>query len=337
MNDQLPMLNPPISEAMSSVISSPGSAAGAKPSDLPESPALDLFGQPLSPASHSAQPANNSASKMSVISGPSSSTSLKSAALTLSLGNKLRERLDSIGSMEYDQTWKLRTTQSGLQYWEHTASARRTKECDSTGWRTPQATDGMRGVEENPKLRSAKAGTGSLNNEAALTHWPTPKAQDAKTTWSPGKKRCSQELTRTVQVVTPWASPSARDWKDSPGMSTTGINPDGSERSRLDQLPRQAMLAPWPSPTNSMVTEQDLAQAATAGNGKSRKQYADSGIMPSGSIALTEKRGALNPAFSLWLMGYRDAWASCGEQAMLLCRKLPRNSLKPSSKSKGSK
>lgn len=32
-------------------------------------------------------------------------------------------------------------------------------------------------------------------------------------------------------------------------MATTGINPDGSERSRLDQLPRQAALAGWPTCT----------------------------------------------------------------------------------------
>ncbi len=46
-----------------------------------------------------------------------------------------------------------------------------------------------------------------------------------------------------------WPTCSARDWKDSPGMATTGVNPDGSERSRLDQLPRVAALAaPWATP-----------------------------------------------------------------------------------------
>ena len=40
-------------------------------------------------------------------------------------------------------------------------------------------------------------------------------------------------------------TPSARDWKDTPGMATT--RPDG--RSRLDQLPRQATLAGWPTST----------------------------------------------------------------------------------------
>ena len=46
---------------------------------------------------------------------------------------------------------------------------------------------------------------------------------------------------------TGWVTPSARDWKDTPGMATT--RPDG--RSRLDQLPRQARqatLAGWPTP-----------------------------------------------------------------------------------------
>jgi len=31
-------------------------------------------------------------------------------------------------------------------------------------------------------------------------------------------------------------------------MAETGTNPDGTERSRLDQLPRQANLAGWPTP-----------------------------------------------------------------------------------------
>ena len=46
---------------------------------------------------------------------------------------------------------------------------------------------------------------------------------------------------------TGWVTPSARDWKDTPGMATE--RPDG--RSRLDQLPRQAALAGWPTPKAS--------------------------------------------------------------------------------------
>ena len=49
----------------------------------------------------------------------------------------------------------------------------------------------------------------------------------------------------TEASASPWVTPSARDWKDTPGMATE--REDG--RSRLDQLPRQANLAAWPSPT----------------------------------------------------------------------------------------
>lgn len=45
-----------------------------------------------------------------------------------------------------------------------------------------------------------------------------------------------------------WSTASARDHKDTAGMAETGINPDGSERSRTDQLPRQAALAGWGTP-----------------------------------------------------------------------------------------
>ncbi len=59
----------------------------------------------------------------------------------------------------------------------------------------------------------------------------------------------TSETATTGLPVSPRATPSARDWKDSTGMATTATNPDGSERSRLDQLPRQAALAGWPTCT----------------------------------------------------------------------------------------
>lgn len=58
-----------------------------------------------------------------------------------------------------------------------------------------------------------------------------------------GSVRRTSETGRTGCVT-----PAARDWKDSPGMTAQR---DGSER--LDQLPRQAFLAGWPTPSSTIV------------------------------------------------------------------------------------
>ena len=108
----------------------------------------------------------------------------------------------------------------------------------------------------------------SLN--AAPANWSTPRASDGEK-GGPNQSfgAGGQPLPSQMHQAT-WVTPSARDWKDTPGMAQ-----QAGDRSRLDQLPRQ--------------------MAATTG------------AMPTGSSATTGKRGARlvpNPVFAMWLMGF---------------------------------
>ena len=209
------MSEQPTLPGFDSATSSRAFPAGPAPSDSPAGRTTDQSGRAVARASRSRAPGREKESATSGTCGRRSETSsgnstrrrsseskshpqklseasLRLLSLSRFRGVTLGVRTDlptgscdlrdcitiADGSMEFAQTWRRSVTPSGLWYWEHTASARRTSGSGCTGWPT-----------------------------------------------------CS-----------------ARDWKDTPGMSETGINPDGTERTRLDQLPRVAALASWPTP-----------------------------------------------------------------------------------------
>lgn len=132
------------------------------------------------------------------------------------------------------------------------------------GWTTPQAHDTHpRGVgnRNNPN-----GGQACLAWDAKTVGWATPRAEDSEST--DPHRGAADTLSSQVRLAG-WASPSSRDFKDTPGMATTGTNPDGSQRKRQDQLPRQAH-----------------------------------GISSTSPDAPMESRGVLNAAHSRWLMGF---------------------------------
>ena len=137
----------------------------------------------------------------------------------------------------------------------------------------------MSHVAQLATVPTPMAGSAAGNNDYSrkiveLATTPSPMARDYRSVT--GREHEQRDhATQNLNVVASLAgvtTPSARDWKDSPGMSETGVDPDGSTRTRLDQLPRQAQLA-------------------------------TSGETATGGTAETASIGQLNAAYSRWLQG----------------------------------
>ena len=212
-----------------------------------------LFGRVAVPANLSPRQAKGEGWMTSGTSGRISSISSESVALQEFMVNKLRRRTDLVGSTLYSLTWKKRVTPSGRSIHALRAVGRRTSakgsdllptiyDLPQVGWNTARATDGSNGGPN-------QAG-GALPADAALAGWTTSLANS---TTGPGSEGRDGGLNiQTAVQLASWTTPSARDWKDSPGMATE--REDG--RSRLDQLPRQANLAGYPTPKATEIPVQ---------------------------------------------------------------------------------
>ena len=279
MNGVLPTCNQATCADTHSVTSLQESQDGQKRCGEQELMQTDLFGQVLVHARRSVAQENSKVSKIQEIYGRTSFGSSASADLNESLASRLKQRLDTVGSTVYRQTWNRKVTPLGRVYWAHTARAQTTSDNGCTGlgaWVTPQVKD-FRSGQESRWLEKRHAV--SLNDQAmTLSGWKTPHTSDGEGGVMEIRPGCDGHYKlRDQAALAGWASPSFRDYKDTPGMSQTGTNPDGSERSRLDQLPRQTAL----------VT---------------------SGPTPNQSGAETGSTGALNPAFSRWLQSFLVVW-----------------------------
>lgn len=247
----------------------PALEAGHEHSASPGGRTIDRSGQAPVHASRSASPGQEKAPMTTATYGPSFSNSSASAALRSCLANKLRQRLRLDGSMEYALTLRERVTPAGRRIFAVRASARRTSGKDCTGWPTPDTN--KRGGAQDPEKR--KAGGHSVT------------LQDAAT------------------LVSPWATSSSRDYKDTPGMATIGLNPDGSTRKRTDQLPRQAAL------TSGVDTSSSPAETVNTDES---------------SQASRRSSGSLNPALPRWLMGYPVEWCEAAIAAYRKIKAVPR-------------
>lgn len=236
-----------------------------------------LSGQVRVPASLSARQAKEKGLLTSGICGPRSSILSASAGLSQSLASRLQAVTDLHGSTLYRLTWKERATPAGRWIPALRASARRISDNGSTGWPTPTGNSYTGAGSRNRK--------GGLNLQTAveLSGWPTPRSvESGHSTGNPARAFNRKSRLEDMVFLAGWATPSARDWKDTPGMATE--RPDG--RNRTDQLPRQAATA---EPC----------------------RWTASGEMLTGSCAGMESGGQLNPALARWLMGLPPEWDDC--------------------------
>lgn len=229
---------------------------------------------------------------MSGIFGPIGITSSSTASLQSSLESRLRARLGANGSLEYGLTWKRWDMESGPPISALRASVRRTSAKDYGGWPTPMAgTPAQKGYNE-------AGNTDSSRKTIALVGWATPRSADAdKGVRSDAGALKESRRTRGPDLCTQaklagWPTTSARDWK--------------SEKA-TEAFDRKRWAHARGKPLSAMAT---LASGANSTSFPAR----------------TEKRGALSPEHSRWLMGYPPAWASCAPTATPSSRKSRRHS-----------
>ena len=136
-------------------------------------------------------------------------------------------------------TWKPKGTPQGRISYQLVPSMPGTDETEFSLLPTPTAQD-------NNQVRGQGKATGkrgtTLGGYARM--WPTPKSSPSGPDYARiNRQESGGDDLATAVARTMWATPSSRDWKDTPGMATKAVNPDGSERKREDQLARQVYSA----------------------------------------------------------------------------------------------
>jgi hypothetical protein len=191
-------------------------------------------------------------------------------------------------------------------------------------------------VTQRKRTDGSKA---QLNLENAMLHlanWSTPRASDGEKggpnqSFGAGGTPLPSQMHRAT-----WATPEASDVRKHSEVPATVLRRIAKGQqialNAYVSLTAHMNLATWPTPT---------VQDSSRGNGTIRPHdtgiplvqrmaatAAFSGPTPNGSSATMEKRGAPNPGFAMWLMGFPDRWVAVTTLALLRRKKK-----KPSQKS----
>ena len=246
-------------------ISSPEWGSGHLPCDALGGLTTAQFGRALVPANLSHRQAKAMGLETSGIYGPRSTISSRSAALRSFAENRLRARTDTLGSTLYKLTWKAWDTPSGRSFSLLRASAVRTKGTGHGGspWVSPTAAVGRfeETIEQfqvrQDRMKERHPAHGGMGT-------PPPKTVTGGANSQRAERGAGGPDLQEVAQLAGWTTASARDWKDTPGM--VAERADGKPRN--DQLPRQAYLTGWPTPTEGAGKGGQLYHDGTSATGQ---------------------------------------------------------------------
>ena len=227
----------------------------------------------------------------------------------------MRARLDVNGSPEYELTWKHWDTESDAPICALRASARRISDKDFTGWPTTDASiaqDGE-GLETWEKRRAAakakwgsKTGNGfgmPLTIAAKLSGWDkTPQASDGQG----GVMEIRPGTTGKYKL---------RDYAHLAGFNTQRATDgsNGGPNQANGALSHDVSLAGWPTANKSDDQQGRMSREAALRNKSTFSSLSRTILSVPGTITElflvpTGRRAVLAPEFSLWLMGFPEAW-----------------------------
>ena len=265
-----------------------------------------------------------------------------------------------VGSTEFPLIWKEKVTPAGRSISRLAPSMRRTSDSGSIGsqWATPQARDHF--PAHTPEYIAAKKaeGHGMANLNDQVSAWATPKASDGeggRTTKTEGGGNAhlpiqareaagscpsasiiasAETPTRAILMAKEIAGNFEPATNGTPSKTCeapiqaresaswpTPTSRDGKDGSYTPNVPLNGLLGRmvWSTPRASDGEKGSPQQSFGAGGTPLPAQAF--GTTQNSASAQTEKRGALNPEFVFWLMGFPAEWVSCALAAMASFRK----------------